>query len=178
MRLERSALELFAANGYAETTVPQITERAGLTTRTFFRHFTDKREVLFLREREFPQVVTALLAGAPSGLKLWPLVMHGFETVASSDFDTWREGMKIRRAIIRSDGRLHERELLKSSTLAAAIETALVDLGHDRAASSLLAQTGSTLFQSALDSWLDDDTAPPLVGVLRQKRADLEALLH
>src|SRR6195952_1272374 len=57
VRLERAALELFAEQGYDATTVPQITERAGLTTRTFFRHFVDKSEVLFLREREFPAVV-------------------------------------------------------------------------------------------------------------------------
>src|ERR1700754_2329756 len=46
-RLETAALELFAENGYDETTVAQIADRAGLNRATFFRHFADKREVLF-----------------------------------------------------------------------------------------------------------------------------------
>ena len=65
LRLESAAVELFEEQGYGPTTVPQIAARAGLTTRTFFRHFADKRDVLFLRDREFPDVVGAALAGLP-----------------------------------------------------------------------------------------------------------------
>src|ERR1700684_661610 len=46
-RLERAALALFAEHGYDATTVAEIADRAGLTKSTFFRHFADKREVLF-----------------------------------------------------------------------------------------------------------------------------------
>jgi len=63
-------MELFTEQGFAETTVPQITARAGLTTRTFFRHFTDKREVLFAGEEELPVLVARLAAEAPSALDL------------------------------------------------------------------------------------------------------------
>ena len=66
-RLEGAALELFLEQGFTETTVPQITARAGLTTRTFFRHFADKRDALFLREREFPEAVSDFLQTVPSG---------------------------------------------------------------------------------------------------------------
>src|SRR4051794_32149270 len=89
-RLTRAALELFAEQGYAATTVPQITARAGLTTRTFFRHFVDKREVLFARELDFPEVVTELVADAPRDLSAIELAMFGFEAIASTQFGPWR----------------------------------------------------------------------------------------
>jgi AcrR family transcriptional regulator len=123
VRLERAALELFAEQGYDATTVPQITERAGLTARTFFRHYADKREVLFLREREFPAVVASVLAAAPPSLSPMELVMHGLQTVAERDLVRWRRELAVRRDVLRADERLRERELLKSAGLAAAMGT-------------------------------------------------------
>src|ERR1700710_2662274 len=46
-RLAGAALELYAGKGFEETTVAEIAQAAGLTERTFFRYFPDKREVLF-----------------------------------------------------------------------------------------------------------------------------------
>src|SRR5215471_5784528 len=45
-RLEQAALELFLERGFEQATVTEIARRAGLTQRTFFRYFADKREVL------------------------------------------------------------------------------------------------------------------------------------
>jgi len=179
LRLESAALELFAEQGYAATTVPQITARAGLTTRTFFRHFTDKREVLFLRDREFPVVVATVLAAAPAGLTPLELVMFGLETVTAENFDVWRPGMIVRRGIIHSDDRLRERELLKSARLAAAIELALVDEGVDPAAAALVAPFGVLVFDVALADWLDADAdaARPLPEALRSTLVRLRALM-
>jgi AcrR family transcriptional regulator len=171
LRLETAALELFAEQGYAATTVPQITARAGLTTRTFFRHFADKREVLFLREREFPTVVSTLLAQAPPGLPPIGLTMFGFEAAVSEGFAEWRPGMLVRRDIIRSDGHLRERELLKSSMLADAVATALAEYDVPTADAVPLARYGVLLFDLALDDWLDGDDARPLLDVLRETRA-------
>ena len=155
IRLERAALELFAEQGYAETTVPQITERAGLTTRTFFRHFADKPEVLFFREREFPTVVTNVLSHAPADLDPWALVMFGLEAVTANRFDQWRGDLLVRREILRADVRLRERELLKSAVLADAIEQSLLDYNVDPATAALLAPIAVVLFNSALSDWLD-----------------------
>lgn len=177
LRLESAALELFAEQGYAATTVPQITARAGLTTRTFFRHFSDKREVLFLRDREFPAVVTTLVATAPAGLGPMDLVMHGLESVTAENFDAWRGGMVARRAIIRSDEHLRERELLKSARLSAAIEHALVDDGVAAEIAALVAPFGVMLFDAALTEWLDADDGRPLPEVLRATRARLRTLI-
>ena len=182
LRLESAALELFAEQGYAATTVPQITARAGLTTRTFFRHFTDKREVLFLRDREFPTVVATVLSAAPTGLAPLELVMFGLETVTAENFDRWRDGMIVRRGIILSDDRLRERELLKSSRLAVAIERALVDEGVEPAVAALVAPFGVMLFDTALTDWLGDadgetDAGRSLPEVLRGTLARLRALM-
>ncbi|MET0989450.1 MAG: helix-turn-helix domain-containing protein [Glaciihabitans sp.] len=167
LRLEAAALELFGEQGYAETTVPQIAARAGLTTRTYFRHFADKREVLFLREREFPSVVSALIAEAPSGLTPLQLTMFGFETIASRQFGQWRDSIAARRAIIRSDEGLRERELLKSSMLSDAIGQSLTDAGIDAEAAALVASFGVLIFDVALRDWLDGPADRPLVDVLR-----------
>jgi AcrR family transcriptional regulator len=180
VRLEGAALELFAEQGYAATTVPQITARAGLTTRTFFRHFSDKREVLFLRDREFPAVVAALVAAAPAGLAPMDLVMFGFETVTAENFDGWRTGMVARRAIIRSDVRLRERELLKSASLAEAIERALVSDGVAAEAAALVAPFSVLIFDLALSDWLDaseSSDGPGLPELLRTTRARLRGVL-
>jgi AcrR family transcriptional regulator len=177
LRLESAALELFAEQGYAATTVPQITARAGLTTRTFFRHFSDKREVLFLRDREFPAVVTALVQQAPPSLTPMDLVMHGFETVTAENFDGWRDGMILRRAVIRSDEQLRERELLKSSRLADAIEWAIVDDGVEPSVAALVAPFGVMLFDAALAEWLDASDGRRLPDVLRATRSRLQTLI-
>lgn len=73
-RLEQAALDLFLEQGFNETTVPQITARAGLTTRTFFRYFADKREVLFAHEELVPSQVADLMAGAPPSLTPMELI--------------------------------------------------------------------------------------------------------
>lgn len=180
LRLEGAALELFAEQGYAATTVPQIAQRAGLTTRTFFRHFADKREVLFLRDREFPIVVATVLASAPTGLTPLELVMFGLETVTAENFDGWRRGMIVRRSIIRSDEGLRERELLKSSRLAAAIESALVAEEVAPADAALVAPFGVLVFETALTEWLDADPdggdVRSLPEVLRATLARLRTL--
>lgn len=159
-RLERAALELFAEQGFAATTVPQITARAGLTTRTFFRHFVDKREVLFVAERELPGYVAEVTAAAPDGLTPMQLVMHGLAAATATRFDEWRAQLVARRAVIRSDEGLRERELAKGRVLSGAVESGLRARGVPDATAALLASVAVTIFDSALDRWLDDDERP------------------
>ena len=61
-RLARAALELYVDQGYEQTTVADIAARAGVTERTFFRHFADKREVLFAGSGAFQETVLSAIA--------------------------------------------------------------------------------------------------------------------
>lgn len=177
-RLESSALELFVAHGFAATTVPQITEHAGLTTRTFFRHFADKREVLFGAERELPEVVAGLLQNAPTDTAVFDLIDWSLVTVASSDrFAGIGQYLLTRRGVIETDDGLRERELRKRAVLADAIEGGLLARGFDGLVASLGAQFASSIFSTAIDRWLDDLAGPPLADVVRHSLAAARRML-
>ena len=176
LRLERAAMELFAEKGFAGATVPEIAQRAGLTTRTFFRHFADKRDVLFLRERELPSVVADLLGQAPAGLDPMALAMHGLESVAAGDLERWKVDVRARRAVIESEPQLRERERLKSATLTDAVRDGLLAAGVTPEDAALTAAIAIALFDAALEEWLTGDDDVPLVEVLRRLRRRLERL--
>jgi AcrR family transcriptional regulator len=154
-RLERAALELFLEQGFAETTVPQIAERAGLTTRTFFRHFADKRAVLFGVEEEFPTLVEHLMAEAPPSLDPMTALVEALRSAIATRFDELFDYLQARRAVIETDEGLRERELRKVSILSEAIKRAFIDRGVDEVTSALAAHTAVSIFSVALDRWLD-----------------------
>ncbi len=166
-RLEHAALELFVEVGFAEATVPQITARAGLTTRTFFRHFADKREVLFAAEGELPALVARLVSEAPLALTPLALIERGLQTVAVTRFEGNLDYLRTRRAVIQADEGLRERELRKTSVLADAIRQALVDRGTDELAATLTAQLTVTVLGVSVDRWLDQDGEPPLTKLIQ-----------
>ena len=155
-RLERAALELFAEQGFAATTVPEITARAGLTTRTFFRYFADKREVIF-GGAEIPDLATRLIADAPPSLDPVTLVFGGLQTVAETRFEGRRTELRQRRAIIRSDEGLRERDLRKRADLGEAIRAGFVSRGVAAVTAALLAEITMTVLFVALDEWIDRD---------------------
>jgi len=176
-RLERAAVELFAVQGFAATTVPQITARAGLTTRTFFRHFADKREVLFGGD-EVPQFAAGLIADAPASLDPLTLIVSGLQTVAETRFAGQRDDFRRRRAIIRSDEGLRERELRKRAALAEVIKDGLAGRGVDGRTAALLAETCVTVLNVALDEWLDSaDDDRTLFDIMLDTLASLRGAL-
>jgi AcrR family transcriptional regulator len=175
-RLKRAALELFAEQGFAATTVPEITARAGLTTRTFFRHFADKREVLFGGE-EIPVLAERLMTEAPPSLDPVTLIVEGLKNVADTRFEPRREEIRAQRAIIRSDEGLRERELHKRAVISDAIRTGFVRRGLPRAQAALLAELGTALLSVALDEWLDQDGDRRLSEIIPGTLATLRAVL-
>ena len=74
-RLMQAALELYGERGFEQTTVAEIAQRAGLTERTFFRHFADKREVLFSGEVD-DLVLSALADARPSAAPIDAIVLR------------------------------------------------------------------------------------------------------
>ncbi|MET0695745.1 MAG: helix-turn-helix domain-containing protein [Propionibacteriaceae bacterium] len=176
-RLERAALELFVEQGFAETTVPQITTRAGLTTRTFFRHFADKREVLFANEGDIPAMAARMIAEAPASLTPMEVIVGGLEDVAAAQFSDGVEALRARRAVIESDEGLRERELRKLSALSEAISRGFQDRGVDRLTAALVAQVTVTVFSVSIGRWLAADGETPLPELLHDTLAALRAIL-
>ncbi len=175
-RLERAAVELFAEQGFAETTVPQIAARAGLTTRTFFRHFADKREVLFAGDEELPALVARLVADAPAALTPMQVIARGLEAVTAARFEGQLAYLRARRAIVRADEGLRERELRKLATLSEAIGQAFRERGLDELAATLAAQLAVTVFNVTIDRWLDQAEERPLSELARDTLRALRAV--
>jgi AcrR family transcriptional regulator len=154
-RLQRAAFELFAERGFAHTTVPQIAARAGLTTRSFFRHYSDKREVLFRGDDEIPARVAALIASRPPGLSLLDLIVWGVQTIARDVLGDQRDYLSARHAIIATDAGLRERELHKQAAMATAISRALQDQGLDAITAALAGKLTTAISSTAVDRWLE-----------------------
>ncbi|MEO5535875.1 MAG: helix-turn-helix domain-containing protein [Pseudolysinimonas sp.] len=152
-RIADAALELFTEGGFAATTVPQITARAGLTTRTFFRHFADKRDVLFADEDEIPLAITGLLAVAPLSTPTIEVIGGGLRGLVS-DYEPRRDQLRARLLIIQSDDSLRERYLRKLSVMSAAMVAGFRQRGTDGRVADVAAKIGSTLFGFAYDRWL------------------------
>lgn len=158
-RLERAALDLFVERGFTATTVPQVAERAGLTTRTFFRHFADKREVLFDGD-VIPQMARRLLATAPADLDPLVLLRNGLRQVGVERFDDHREAVRRRRDVILSEPSLQERDALKRDDLVRAIRPGLEVRGVAPLTATLLAHTTVVVLHVALEEWLASPEEP------------------
>jgi AcrR family transcriptional regulator len=161
-RLMSAAIELFAEQGYEATTVAEIAERAGLTKRTFFRYFSDKREVLFNGSQELQRLWLDGLAAAPAEASPLAAVTAGLGPVAEM-FAERQAFARLRAQIIEANPELQERELIKLQSLAAAIKGALVKRGVSVNAAILAAQAGVTVFHVAFARWVaqDDPAAFP-----------------
>jgi AcrR family transcriptional regulator len=148
--------ELFAEQGYDATTVADIAERAGLTKRTFFRYFTDKREVLFSGSQELERTWVEALTVTPTDASPLAAVAAGFDPIARM-FEERLPFARLRAEIIVANPELQERELIKLQRLAASIKAALVQRGVPLDAAILAAQTGVTVFHVAFARWVAQD---------------------
>jgi AcrR family transcriptional regulator len=175
-RLERAAFELFAEQGFAATTVPQITARAGLTTRTFFRYFADKREVFFAGD-EIPELARRLIAEAPAGLDPVAVLERGLREVAADRFDGHREEIRRRRDLVVAEPSLRERDAQKRADLVRVIRPGLIERGVDPLEAALLAELSVVVLHVALDAWLDQPTEPSMGEVIETCFARLRTVL-
>jgi AcrR family transcriptional regulator len=170
-RMRRAAIELYADRGFEQTTVADIAERAGVTERTFFRHFADKREVLFDGSGHLQDVVVAGIAAAPADAPPLEAVVAGLDAGASL-FD--REHSRRRAAVIAAHPSLQERELLKMAALGAAVADALRERGVPDPAAALTADLGISVFRSAFEQWVADSGSGDTGHHLRKALAQLK----
>src|SRR4051812_4327001 len=149
-RLANAARELFAERGFEQTTVEDIATRAGLTKRTFFRHFPDKREALFGGGDELQRIFVDSLAGAPASAAPIDAVAVSLETAGAALEDrSGRAFARARQRVITSNAGLQERELVKLASIAAALAGALRERGVGEPAASLTAEAGIAVFRVA-----------------------------
>jgi len=174
-RLEAAAAELFAERGFEQTTVADIAERAGLTERTFFRHFADKREVLFSGQEQFRDAVVGAVAAAPVGATPLAAVAAGLDAAAGL-LQGRADLAGQRQVIIDAHPELQERELIKMARLAAAVAVALRERGVAEPAATLSADTGAAVLRIAFARWLEENVARPLPEVMRETLGELTAL--
>ena len=172
-RLEQAALELYLQQGFDETTVAEIAARAGLTERTFFRHFADKREVLF-RGSELADALEAAIDDAPTAAAPLDAVAAALESV-SGFFAERRPHARQRQAVISANPGLQERELIKLASLATSMAAALRRRGVAEPAASLVAEAGVAIFKVAFERWLTDAAGRSLAEHIREALAELKA---
>lgn len=155
-RLQQAALALYTERGFDQTTVAEIAERAGLTERTFFRYFADKREVLFGGQGPLLEKLTEGVAGAPDSAAPLDAVNTGLQE-ASAFFDGRRDGSRLRQQVIHANPALQERELTKRSAISAAMADGLRRRGVAETTARLTGEAGAAVFQLAFEQWLADD---------------------
>jgi AcrR family transcriptional regulator len=154
-RLRAAALELYRERGYDETTTAQIAARAGVTERTYFRHFADKREVLFDGEAELRAILVDAVAAAPDDLAPLPVMVRAF-TAAVPLVIANRAVAQQRAEVIAVTPALRERAYAKTASLTDALADALTARGITRPTARLAAQVGMAAFDRASRSWADD----------------------
>ena len=174
-RLEQAAMELYVERGFEQTTVAEIAKRAGLTERTFFRHFADKREVLFWGAATLQERLVSAVASAPDSAAPIDAIAGAIE-VAGVLLQERREAARQRQTIIAANTELQERELIKLASLASALAGALRRRGVSEPAASLTAEAGIAVFKIAFGLWVDEDSGPDLPRLIQESLDELKAV--
>jgi len=174
-RLEQAAFALYQERGFEQTTVAEIAERAGLTERTFFRHFADKREVLFSGSDDLKALFADAVAGAPPSASPIDAVAAGLEAVAGA-FEGRHEFAGRRRRIIAAHAELQERELIKLASLEACVADGLRRRGVRAPAASLAAKLGLAVFHVAFERWTDQPDESGLSPFIREAMVEMKAV--
>jgi AcrR family transcriptional regulator len=175
-RLQQAALELFASQGFEQTTAQQIARAAGLTERTFFRHFADKREVLFQGQDQFVGAFLAGVAAAPPDAAPLELVAAALRSAAEWFPDDRRPYARLRQSVIDQNPALLERERHKLALLGTSVAQALRLRGVDDLAAALASQSGATVFGIAFSVWIRDGEDRSLADITSDVLAELTAM--
>jgi len=176
-RLETAAMELFQERGYVQTTVGEIATRAGLTERTFFRYFADKREVLFSESKALESGIVERIVSAPKDATPLEIVVAAFET-AGAELERRRAlpYVRARYALVTKHGEIRERELIKLASLAAATTKALRARRVSEPTASVTAEAGIAVFKIGFERWINEKKPRDLAGHIRAAANVLRAV--
>jgi AcrR family transcriptional regulator len=166
-RLVTAALQLFSEQTYDKTTVAEIADRAGLTRSTFFRHFSDKREILAAGQETLSRLFAEGIAAAPAEATPLTAVQHGLDAAAAAMTPFNRELGTLLPAVIASSTELQERDQLKHVGLAASMAGALRARGATAPVSALAGEVGMLAFKEAYAEWVRADNQQDLADLLR-----------
>ncbi|WP_330347084.1 TetR family transcriptional regulator [Streptomyces sp. NBC_00582] len=166
-RLEKAALELYNHKGFDATTVAEIATHAGVTERTFYRHFADKREVLFPADNPLTDILGNATATAPDPLPPLEMIAHAL-TEATPVFEERADLIRQRQTVIAANPELQERELAKLAALASTLTQALRERGLQTTTAALAAEIGIAAFKVAFERWVNDPDRHPLAQHIRQ----------
>jgi AcrR family transcriptional regulator len=175
-RLMQAAFALYSERGFEQTTVAEIAKRAGLTERTFFRHFADKREVLFAGADALQELLVSTVTSAPDSAAPIEAAAAGLEA-AGAAIQEGGELPRQRQAIIAASAELQERELIKLASLASALADALRQRGVEDPAASLTAEAGMAVFRIAFERWVNEADQQDLPHIIRESLDELKAVI-
>ena len=168
-------MALYGERGYEQTTVAEIAARAGLTERTFFRHFADKREVLFWGSGALQDLMVRAVSDAPESAAPIDAIAAALDA-AGTVFQERHDGARQRQAIIAANPELQERELIKLTSLTTALAEALRGRGAGEPAASLAAQAGMAVFHVTFQRWIEATGQPDFTQLARDSLDELKAV--
>ncbi|GAA1728614.1 TetR/AcrR family transcriptional regulator [Isoptericola hypogeus] len=168
----RAALDLYSERGFDGTTTAEIAARAGVTERTYFRHFADKREVLFDGSHLLEEVLVGAIEDAPENAAPLGVVDAGVATMAAVLEDR-REFAGRRAVVVDATPHLQERELLKLASLRDAAAGALRRRGVAEPAASMVAEAGVAAFRVGFEAWIATGQDRPVADHVREASAAL-----
>jgi len=171
-RLRDAALELYLEHGYDNVTVAQITERAGLTRRTFSRYFTDKRDVLFAGSEQLPAALADAVLQADDGLSPFGALLTALVDIGGLLAGRVPHAAQ-RRAVIKASPELQERERTKFAAVTDALAGALRQRGAAESGAKLLAHVGVAIFQTAFERWTDQPQHADFAACVRETTTEL-----
>jgi AcrR family transcriptional regulator len=175
-RLQEAALALFSERGFDQTTAAQIAARAGVTERTFFRHFADKREVLFGGSALLGERIIEGVANAPDADGPLDAVSRGLDAAADFLGESRRDLARQRQAVIAANPELRERELAKLSDYAVRVAATLRERGVSDAQAIFASEAGMTVLRVAVERWANEENGGDLSDIMRESVAELRSV--
>jgi AcrR family transcriptional regulator len=174
-RLEAAALDLFVENGYEQTTVAQIAERAGMNRATFFRHFADKREVLFGGEDALAGLFADAIRATDPGATLTDCLRAALTAAGSAMTPQLRAAAVRRRLVVAANSELQERGLLKHARVTTSVTVALRERGMDGLTARMGAEMTMLAFSVAFERWMQTGDGQPFAPFADTALSDLRA---